>query len=130
MKDPPPPISVVWCITVFLTHLLATTAVFAVLLKMVPGYEALFRDFGMKLPAMTEWTIYASRCVGNWWFLFPLPLAVDAGIIFGLRTLPPPSRWIATAWAFLVLLAAAVAIVLSMAAMFLPLQTLYGDLSK
>jgi len=41
-----------------------------IFLKIVPQYEKIFKDFGLRLPAITEWIIGAGSFLGQWWFLF------------------------------------------------------------
>ena len=98
MNDTPHPISAARCTAVFLTHLLAAAAVLIVLLKVVPGYAKILKDFDASVPVTTQSVIVLSRWAATWWFLAIVPLGMDAGIIFGLRDLPPAKRWIATAW--------------------------------
>jgi type II secretory pathway component PulF len=121
MKDAPPPISAAWCTTVFLLHVLALAAVLTVLLKVEPGYERNIKDFHARLPAMTQLVIIVSRWAAMWWFLAVVPLGIDAGIIFGLRHLPPDRRWIAMVWALLVLIGAMLVGVMAVVVLQLPL---------
>jgi type IV pilus assembly protein PilC len=55
-----------------------------IMLKIVPQFEKIFKDFGTKLPAMTETLIAISRWVQNWWFLIP---GIPIGLWFFLKLL-------------------------------------------
>jgi type II secretory pathway component PulF len=64
--------------------LLAITAVLwvalvAVLVLVVPRYEADFRDRAMRLPAATVWAVAVGRWAVLYWYVLPL---------FGLLVLP------------------------------------------
>jgi type IV pilus assembly protein PilC len=48
-----------------------------IMLKIVPQFIKIFKDFGADLPAMTKLLIRSSEFVGKWWFLLP---AVPIGI--------------------------------------------------
>ena len=48
-----------------------------IMLKIVPQFEKIFRDFGTKLPDMTLMLINVSKWVGNYWYLIPgIPISV------------------------------------------------------
>jgi type IV pilus assembly protein PilC len=42
-----------------------------IMLKIVPNFQKIFKDFGMKLPQLTQTLINMSEIVQNWWFLLP-----------------------------------------------------------
>ena len=42
------------------------------MLKIIPSYDKIFRDFGMTLPPLTQWLIDTSRAVSSFGFLFAL----------------------------------------------------------
>jgi len=42
-----------------------------IMLKIVPQFEKIFKDFNTKLPDITLMLINVSQWVGNWWFLIP-----------------------------------------------------------
>jgi type IV pilus assembly protein PilC len=67
---------IVVCIAIAITTFL--------IVRVVPIFGEIFRDFGAKLPAPTQFLIDLSDFVrGNWYFL----VLVIGGAIFGLRTL-------------------------------------------
>jgi type II secretory pathway component PulF len=39
------------------------------MLKIVPNFQKIFKDFGMKLPAITQGVITTCEYAANWWFL-------------------------------------------------------------
>jgi hypothetical protein len=87
-----------------LTHVAAAVVLLYVLVKVVPGYAAIFADFAVKLPVMTQVTITFSRLAcAYWWLVVPVG-CFDAGILFGLCSLPSCARWLSRVWAVLVLL--------------------------
>jgi type IV pilus assembly protein PilC len=48
-----------------------------IMLKIVPQFEKIFRDFGTQLPVMTETLIGISRWVSNYWYLIPgIPIGI------------------------------------------------------
>jgi type IV pilus assembly protein PilC len=42
-----------------------------IMLKIVPQFQKIFKDFGTKLPDITNMLIDISSWVGHWWFLIP-----------------------------------------------------------
>ena len=42
-----------------------------IMLKIVPQFQKIFKDFGTKLPAITEHADRHLEWVGNWWYLIP-----------------------------------------------------------
>ena len=42
-----------------------------IMMKIVPQFQKIFKDFNTKLPDITEMLINISTWVGNWWFLIP-----------------------------------------------------------
>ena len=48
---------------------LAIGVITFIMLKIVPIYEKIFKDFGMKLPETTQGLITACEYAENWWFL-------------------------------------------------------------
>ena len=48
-----------------------------IMLKIVPQFEKIFRDFGTKLPDMTLMLIGISKWVGTYWYLIPgIPISI------------------------------------------------------
>jgi type IV pilus assembly protein PilC len=43
-----------------------------IMLFIIPKFEKIFKDFNMKLPAITEWLMDTSRWFGNYWYVLPL----------------------------------------------------------
>ncbi len=56
--------------------LFAVSILVFIMLKIVPQFEKIFKDFNTKLPDITLMLIYIAKWVGNWWFLIPvIPVA-------------------------------------------------------
>ena len=52
-----------------------------IMLKIVPAFEKIFKDFDAELPGMTQLLIDTSNWVGRNWFLIPLiPLSIYLGV--------------------------------------------------
>jgi len=48
-----------------------------IMIKIVPAFQKIFKDFDTDLPAMTQWLIAISTWVGSYWFLIPLiPISI------------------------------------------------------
>ncbi|HEX4131640.1 MAG TPA: type II secretion system F family protein [Pirellulales bacterium] len=48
-----------------------------IMLKIVPAFVKIFADFDAELPAMTQWLIWMSNWVVDWWWTIPLgPTAI------------------------------------------------------
>ncbi|MEN6407143.1 MAG: type II secretion system F family protein [Thermoguttaceae bacterium] len=72
------------------------------MLKIVPSFEKIYRDFGTTLPPLTAALIHADRCVANYWFLLLPLLLLGPFLLFYLPVryfgwtdfdLPGMSRW-------------------------------------
>jgi type IV pilus assembly protein PilC len=60
-----------------------------IMLKIVPAFEKIFKDFEATLPAMTQMLISASNFVGKWWWVLPVgPISLWLFIKL-LRKFPP-----------------------------------------
>ncbi len=51
--------------------LFAVSILVFIMLKIVPQFEKIFKDFNTKLPDITLMLINASKWVGNWWYIMP-----------------------------------------------------------
>ena len=51
--------------------LFAVSILVFIMLKIVPQFEKIFKDFNTKLPDITLMLINIANWVGNWWFLIP-----------------------------------------------------------
>ncbi len=48
-----------------------------IMIWIIPKFEKIFKDFGMKLPALTQWLIDTSRWFSNYYYVLPLiPLSI------------------------------------------------------
>jgi len=52
--------------------LFAVSILIFIMLKIVPQFQKIFKDFQTKLPPITEMLISIASWVGNWWFLIPV----------------------------------------------------------
>lgn len=88
-----------------LVHGLAGFILLTILVKGVPQAEEIFWIFDTPLPRPTQITLECSRWCMNNWFLTPLLLVIDGGILWGLSKLPRPLSRAAGAYSLLVMLA-------------------------
>ncbi|MBX3442364.1 MAG: type II secretion system F family protein [Planctomyces sp.] len=55
----------------------ATGIVGFIMYWIIPKFKDIFNDFGVELPAITEWLIFASDWVVNYWYLIPaIPISL------------------------------------------------------
>ena len=112
------------------------------LLFVVPRFEAIFKGFGTKLPALTEWLLIASRWTrGGLWVLFvvlPVPFGFLVALVQPVRPEPedpgdvraPRRRRPSTRWLFrLVALAIVLIALVTVLALFLPMIALIQAVS-
>lgn len=52
--------------------LVAVSILTFIMVFIIPKFEKIFKDFNMKLPALTETLINTSRWVSNYWYVLPL----------------------------------------------------------
>jgi type IV pilus assembly protein PilC len=60
----------------------AVSIVTFLILKIVPTFEEMFKEFGLKLPAMTQLLIAISNGIAHYWYLIP---AIPIGIILFIK---------------------------------------------
>src|SRR6185503_10823323 len=60
----------------------ALTVLLAMVAFLIPVFEKVFKDFGGKLPAITQFTVNLSHLVTGRWYLL---IAVTVGIVFGFK---------------------------------------------
>ncbi len=122
--------SLAWTAWMLLAHLVAVVVLIVALVRMVPEFLELFKEFDAAVPTMTELAIGLSHAVVQYWYLLvPLVLFVDAAILLGLRLLPGKAKGLSTVWAVLVLVAAILLLGFIILAVVLPLQALIVELS-
>lgn len=117
-------------LTIFLLlHLGCGLVLLGLLLKHVPQYEKMFKDFGCKLPDMTIAVISLSRITSKYWFLLaPLLAAADIGIMVGLHR--AGRKGLLMAWGVLIWLAEMLLAALILLAVLIPMNDLMMHLSK
>ena len=109
-------------------HAVSGVFILWLLLKLVPQYEKIFKDFNAKLPDMTTMVIDLSRLFGRYWFvLLPGLGAGDIAIMLSLNR--TADTRLMTAWGILAWLAEMLLMVLIMQAVFIPLNQLIMNLS-
>jgi type II secretory pathway component PulF len=121
--------TMIWLLVSLSAHLVAVVVLLGVLLKWVPQYVKIFKDFNTKLPDTTILVIHLSRCTGMYWYLAVPLLGVDAAILFSLLCLGKSARWVAGVWAVGVLLGLILVAGLAMAAVHFSLLSLFMDLA-
>jgi type IV pilus assembly protein PilC len=48
-----------------------------IMIKIVPAFQKIFKDFDVELPPMTKMLIFLSENIARWWFLIPaIPIAI------------------------------------------------------
>jgi hypothetical protein len=116
-----------------LVHGAAWVALVLVLLLVVPRYDKMFKDFGLKLPLLTEMVVAASRWVVRYWYvLVPagvVLLALDAAVLHGLR-LAPATRILSWLWFLLILAGTLVALLVVWLAVAHPMAKLHEGLTR
>ncbi len=99
------------------------------LLRLVPQYVKIFKDFDVKLPDMTIMVIDLSQLFAKFWFaLAPCLGAGDFAIMFDLNR--TGHTRLMTTWGVLVCLAAMLLIGLIVQDVFVPFNDLITELSK
>ena len=110
-------------------HAVFGAAILWLLLKLVPQYEKIFKDFNAKLPDMTIMVINLAGFVGRYWYLVVPGLAAgDFAIMFALNRL----GWtrLMTALGSLLVLAEMLLIGLIQFGVMVPLNDLIMNLSS
>ena len=112
-----------------LGHGAALLLVLIALLGVVPRFDRMFAEFGIKLPVVTVLVIQLSRSLIHYGIiLIPLAILLDGGILFLLSRVEP--RWLSRVWFFGVLLIAGCLLLLTAIGLSLPLMTVMGELSQ
>jgi type IV pilus assembly protein PilC len=52
--------------------LVATLILTGIMIFIIPKFEKIFKDFKMKLPALTQWLMDTSKWFSNYWYVLPL----------------------------------------------------------
>jgi type IV pilus assembly protein PilC len=94
--DPPPPAlpyaspapsAVRFSLSAFISTGILLAVIFFTLVFVVPRFEAIFKDFGTQMPALTIYLLDASRfAVRFWWLCLTVAIAIPivCGFIIGL----------------------------------------------
>ena len=109
-------------------HAVCGLAILWLLLRLVPQYEKIFKDFNAKVPDMTIMVLGLSRLFATYWFvLVPSLGAGDVAIMFALNR--TGHTRLMTAWGVLTCLAAILLMGLIQMALLIPLNQLIVNLS-
>jgi type II secretory pathway component PulF len=120
--------SQVWMVVLLVLHAVCGVFILWLLLKLVPGYEKIFKDFNTKLPDLTIMVINLSAWFGRFWYIVLPGLA--AGDIAVMLSLNGTGRIrLMTAWGVLVWLTEMLLIGLILQATMVPLNELITNLS-
>lgn len=118
----------VWMVVLLLLHAICGMFILWLVLKLVPGYEKIFKDFNAKLPDMTIMVINLSAWFGSFWYvLLPAIAAGDIAIMFSLNR--RARTGLITAWGVLVWLTEMLLIGLIYLAILVPMNDLFMNLS-
>jgi type II secretory pathway component PulF len=109
-------------------HAICGVAILWLLLKLVPQYEKIFKDFNAKLPDMTVMVINLSALFARFWYVLVPGLGVgDIAIMLALHR--TGHNRLMTAWGVLVWLAAMLLMGLIVQEVFVPINDLIMNLS-
>ncbi len=111
-------------------HGVASFIVLAVLLVVVPMFDKMFMEFGLKLPFPSVLVVNLSRFVVSYGLLvIPMWLILDSGMLCLLILPVEMPRWLRSLWCGGVLIVAACLIVLVAISLVLPFVGLVQGLS-
>ena len=111
-------------------HGLVSILLLAVLLLIVPHFEKMFQEFGLKLPVASVLVINLSRCLWRYGLLIiPIGLIFDGAFLYLLIMVGGLPRWLRQLWCHGVLIIAACIVLLVVIALVLPLVGLVEGLS-
>jgi type II secretory pathway component PulF len=123
------PASLMGFIALVALHVICGLVVLFVLLRSIPQYEKIFKDFGTRLPDVTLLVLQLSHFVGWYWYLLiPVALVGDVAILFVCHRTSHP--WLMAAWGIFVLLAAMLFVALAHLAVSMPFFSLMSRLSE
>ena len=110
-------------------HGVALSIVLILLLVIVPRFEKMFQEFGLKIPLASVLVINLSRSLWRYGFsIIPLGLVFDVAMLFLLTVAGGLPRWLRQLWCGGVLIMAACTILLVAIAVVLPLLGLVQGL--
>ncbi len=110
-------------------HGAALLIVLVLLLVIVPRFEKMFQEIGLKLPLASVLVINLSRSLSRFGFLIiPLGLVFDVAMLFLLTVVGGLPRWLRHLWCRGVLIMAVCIVLLVAIAVFLPLLGLLQGL--
>jgi len=110
-------------------HVFFGVVALALLIMYVPEYEPIFKDFGLRLPAITTMVLDLSHSVGRYYYIFiPCIVIADVAVLSWLSR--AGKTRLLTLWGILVLLAEMLLVGLIVAAVLLPMNDLSNQLSK
>ena len=114
-------------------HVVGWGLLLGTLLVFGPRFDSFFRDYGLKLPWVTEQVMWASQFVWRFWPVaitaFFLSLAVDGAVMF-LASRLRETLWLGRIWAVIVALVPLFGLLLVWAALLYPWMKLLEGMSR
>ena len=107
---------------VLLAHAFALAILLMVLQKVVPQYMRIFEAHKIALPDISKWVLLLSDRAVHWGYLLVPALVPDAIVYLLLARLGPQFNWLASVWAYLILLGTILLLGVLAVAMYVPLQ--------
>ena len=116
-----------------LVHAAVVFALLVVFYLVVPGFMRNFEELDLSLPALTVLIVNLSNYLVMRWFI-ALPvvmilLAFDLAALAGLRMVPKVGPILSTVWFLAGIAFLGLVVLLTVAGLFLPLNSLVNDLS-
>ncbi len=102
-------------------------------LSIVPRFERVFKDFGTKLPNMTEIILNLTGYLGRYWYLLLPPICAWPFVNWGIVSLVSPRPGVGIAkllWYLATCFAISLVIMFGVMALFAPLLELMDHLSR
>jgi type II secretory pathway component PulF len=128
LSHPSKPLSILlfWLVV----HGVALIALLTVFIGVVPVFDKMFMEFGLKLPLLSALIINSSRFFTRYGLvLIPAGVLVDCGMLCLLTLAVGIPGWLRSLWCYGVLLIAGVLLLLIVAGIFLPYLGLIQGLS-
>lgn len=128
LSHPPKPFSTLlfWLVV----HGVALIALLTVFIGVVPAFDKMFMEFGLKLSLLSAILVNLSRILITYGLiLIPIGVLLDGGMLCLLFLAVGMPRWFRSLWCYGVLIFAGVLFLLIVVGMFLPLMRLTQGLS-
>ena len=119
--------SPVGMVVLLVLHAVCGVALLWLLLKLVPQYVKIFKDFNVRLPEISIMVINLSALFGRYWYVLIPGLRGDIAIMLSLHR--TGHTRLMTAWGILICLAAMLLMGLILQALIVPFNDLVMNLS-